>query len=572
MEPMMTKPLYKVRKINDLKELLDQCTALYSDEFAFMSKVDDKYVGTTYKKYKEDVYALGTMLAELGMKNEHIAVIGENRYEWCVTYMAVTCGGGVIVPLDKELPKPEIENLLNRSKAKVIVFSKKYREYVKEFMQTNKDLTIAIDMDSKVKEEGIYSFSELINQGIKAIESGNNEYGKTKIESTQLAGIFFTSGTTELAKGVMLSHKNLASNVMAGMALFKAQPGDRLLSILPIHHTYECTCEFLLMTFQGATIYFCEGLKHIQKNLQEAKPTIILVVPLILENMYNKIWKQIDKKGITKKVKLALSISNTLLKLNIDIRKKVFKDILDVFGGELNVAIAGAAAVNPEVLKGLRSFGIQTIQGYGLTESSPLAALNPVSAAKDAAIGLPMPESEMIIDNPDKDGIGEILIKSDSIMMGYYENKEATDAVLIDGWLHSGDIGYRDKDGYFYITGRKKNVIVTKNGKNIFPEEVESYMLKSPYISEIVVYGKDVPNDLETKVCAIIVPDYEEIKKALGKEELSSEEVRELIDEEVKKGNKQMPLYKMVREFEIRETEFEKTTTKKIKRSLAFKK
>lgn len=572
MEPMMTKPLYKVRKINDLKELLDQCTALYSDEFAFMSKVDDKYVGTTYKKYKEDVYALGTMLSELGMKNEHIAVIGENRYEWCVTYMAVTCGGGVIVPLDKELPKPEIENLLNRSKAKVIVFSKKYREYVKEFMQTNKDLTIAIDMDSKVKEEGIYSFSELINQGIKAIESGNNEYGKTKIESTQLAGIFFTSGTTELAKGVMLSHKNLASNVMAGMALFKAQPGDRLLSILPIHHTYECTCEFLLMTFQGATIYFCEGLKHIQKNLQEAKPTIILVVPLILENMYNKIWKQIDKKGITKKVKLALSISNALLKLNIDIRKKVFKDILDVFGGKLNVAIAGAAAVNPEVLKGLRSFGIQTIQGYGLTESSPLAALNPLSAAKDAAIGLPMPESEMIIDNPDKDGIGEILIKSDSIMMGYYENKEATDAVLIGGWLHSGDIGYRDKDGYFYITGRKKNVIVTKNGKNIFPEEVESYMLKSPYISEIVVYGKDVPNDLETKVCAIIVPDYEEIKKALGKEEVTNEEVRELIDEEVKKGNKQMPLYKMVREFEIRETEFEKTTTKKIKRSLAFKK
>lgn len=573
MEPMMTKPLYKVRKINDLKELLDQCTALYSDETAFMSKVNDKYVGTTYKKYKEDVYAFGTMLSELGMKNEHIAVIGENRYEWCVTYMAVTCGGGVVVPLDKELPKPEIENLLKRSKAKVIVFSKKYREYVKEFLQANdNELTIAIDMDSKIKEEGIYSFSELINQGIKAIDSGNNEYGKTKIDSNQLAGIFFTSGTTELAKGVMLSHKNIASNVMAGMALFKAQPGDRLLSILPIHHTYECTCEFLLMTFQGATIYFCEGLKHIQNNLQEAKPTILLVVPLILENMYNKIWKQIEKKGITKKVKLALLVSNMLLKLNIDIRKKVFKDILNVFGGELNVAIAGAAAINPEVLKGLRSFGIQTIQGYGLTESSPLAALNPLSAAKDAAIGLPMPDSQMIIDNPDKDGIGEILIKSDSIMMGYYENKEATDTVLIDGWLHSGDIGYRDKDGYFYITGRKKNVIVTKNGKNIFPEEVESYMLKSPYISEIVVYGKDVPNDLETKVCAIIVPNYEEIKKALEKEEVSKEEVEKLIDEEVKKGNKQMPLYKMVREFEIRENEFEKTTTKKIKRNLAFKK
>lgn len=572
MEPMITKPIYKVRKINDLKELLDQCTALFSDEIAFMSKVDDKYVGTTYKKYKEDVYALGTMFTKLGIKNEHIAVIGENRYEWCVTYMATTCGGGVIVPLDKELPKSEIENLLKRSKAKAIVFSKKYREYVKEFKKNNENLMFAIDMDSKVKEEGIYSFTELIDDGIKLISSGNNEFGKTKIDSTQLAGICFTSGTTELAKGVMLSHKNITSNVMAGMALFKAGPGDRLLSILPIHHTYECTCEFLLMTFQGATIYFCEGLKHIQKNLQEAKPTILLVVPLILENMYNKIWKQIDKKGITKKVKTALSISNFLLKLNIDVRKKLFKDILTVFGGELKVAIAGAAAVNPEVLKGLRGFGITTIQGYGLTESSPLAALNPVTKAKDAAIGIPMPDSLMVIDNPDKDGIGEILIKSDSIMMGYYENQEATDAVLINGWLHSGDIGYRDKDGYFYITGRKKNVIVTKNGKNIFPEEVESYMLKSPYISEIVVYGKDVPDDLETKVCAIIVPNYEEIKKDLQKEEISSEEVEKLIDEEVKKGNKQMPLYKMVREFEIRETEFEKTTTKKIKRNLAFKK
>lgn len=572
MEPMITKPIYKVRKINDLKELLDQCTALFSDEIAFMSKVDDKYVGTTYKKYKEDVYALGTMFTKLGIKNEHIAVIGENRYEWCVTYMATTCGGGVIVPLDKELPKSEIENLLKRSKAKAIVFSKKYREYVKELKKNNENLMFAIDMDSKVKEEGIYSFTELIDDGIKLISSGNNEFGKTKIDSTQLAGICFTSGTTELAKGVMLSHKNITSNVMAGMALFKAGPGDRLLSILPIHHTYECTCEFLLMTFQGATIYFCEGLKHIQKNLQETKPTILLVVPLILENMYNKIWKQIDKKGITKKVKTALSISNFLLKLNIDVRKKLFKDILTVFGGELKVAIAGAAAVNPEVLKGLRGFGITTIQGYGLTESSPLAALNPVTKAKDAAIGIPMPDSLMVIDNPDKDGIGEILIKSDSIMMGYYENQEATDAVLINGWLHSGDIGYRDKDGYFYITGRKKNVIVTKNGKNIFPEEVESYMLKSPYISEIVVYGKDVPDDLETKVCAIIVPNYEEIKKDLQKEEISSEEVEKLIDEEVKKGNKQMPLYKMVREFEIRETEFEKTTTKKIKRNLAFKK
>lgn len=571
MEPIMTKPIYTVRKINDLKELLDQACALFSEENAFMSKVDNKYVGTTYKKYKEDVYALGTMFMNLGVKNEHIAVIGENRYEWCVTYMATTCGGGVIVPLDKELPKNEIENLLKRSKAKVIVFSKKYREYVKEFMKDNTNLTIAIDMDAKVKEEGIYSFSEIIDEGAKLINSGNNEYGKTEIDTNQLAGIFFTSGTTDLAKGVMLTHKNITSNVMAGMAMFKAEPGDRLLSILPIHHTYECTCDFLLMTFMGACVCFCEGLKHISKNLQEVKPTIVLVVPLILENMYNKIWDNIAKKGITKKVKLALGISNVLLKFNIDVRKKLFKDVLAAFGGELRLAVAGAAAVNPEVLKGLRGFGITTIQGYGLTESSPLAALNPVQRPKDAAIGLPMPEVKMVIDNPDDKGIGEILIKSDSIMLGYYENKEATDAVLIDGWLHSGDVGYRDRDGYFYITGRKKNVIVTKNGKNVFPEEVESYIGKSPYILETVVYGKDIPDELETKVCAIVVPNYEEINKFFNKDEVSDEEVYKLIDEEIKKYNKQMPLYKMVREFEIRKEEFEKTTTKKIKRNKIVK-
>lgn len=571
MEPMMTKPIYTVRKISDLKELLDQATALFSEETAFMTKVDGEYVGTTYKKYKEDVYALGTMFMDFGVGKEHIAVIGENRYEWCVTYMATTCGGGVIVPLDKELPKDEIENLLKRSKSKVIVFSKKYREYVKEFMKTNENLTIAIDMDSKVKEEGIYSFSELIESGIKLMNSGNNEYGKTEIDTNQLAGIFFTSGTTDLAKGVMLSHKNLTSNVMAGMAMFKAEPGDRLLSILPIHHTYEGTCDFLLMTFMGAAVCFCEGLKHISKNLQEVKPTIVLVVPLILENMYNKIWDNIAKKGMTKKVKIALCVSNALLKFNIDVRKKLFKDVLQAFGGELRLAVAGAAAVNPDVIKGLRGFGITTIQGYGLTESSPLAALNPVQRPKDAAIGLPMPEVQMVIDNPDDKGIGEILIKSDSIMMGYYENKEATDAVLIDGWLHSGDVGYRDKDGYFYITGRKKNVIVTKNGKNVFPEEVESYIGKSPYILETVVYGKDIPDEMETKVCAIVVPNYDEIKAFLKKEEVSDEEVYNLIDTEIKKYNKQMSSYKIVREFEIRKEEFEKTTTKKIKRNKIIK-
>lgn len=574
MEPMMTKALFSSRIIHHLKDMLDQTVALHSDKIAFVLRDEKGYnKEITFRKYKEDIYSLGTALMDLGIGKEHIAVIGENRYEWCATYMAVTCGGGVIIPLDKELPKIELINLLKRSHSKGIVFSGKFRDVMKEVMPECPELKFAINMDAKVDEsDSLLSYENMLKKGKRIIDDGNESYQRIKIQEDQLAGIFFTSGTTDLAKGVMLTHKNLASNVMGGAALFEITPKDRLLSILPIHHTYEGTCGFLLMNSQGATIYFCEGLKHISKNMQEVKPTIVLVVPLILENMYKKIWAQIDKKGIRKKVKFALGLSNLLLKFNVDIRRKLFKDIIAGFGGEVKTFIAGGAAIDPAILKGIRAFGINAVQGYGLTESSPLAALNPISDPEDAAIGLPLPDTYMDIFEPDEKGIGEIRIKSDSIMKGYYENKEATDAVLKDGWLYSGDIGYRDKRGYFYITGRKKNVIVTKNGKNIFPEEVESYINKSPYILESVVYGKDLPKENETKVCAIVVPNYEEIKTFLNKTELEAEEVRNLIDQEIRKYNNQMSTYKMVKEFEIRETEFEKTTTKKIKRKDALKK
>lgn len=574
MEPMMTKGLFSSRIIHNLKDMLEQTVALHSDRVAFKLRDDKGYNNEiTFRKYKEDVYNLGTGIMDLEIGKEHIAVIGENRYEWCVTYMAVTCGGGVIIPLDKELPKPELINLINRSHSKAIVYSGKYHEIMKEILKECSELKYAINMDSKVDEsETLLSFENLMKKGKSIRDGGNEKYQRVKIDDDQLAGIFFTSGTTDLAKGVMLTHKNLASNVMGAATLFEVTPKDRLLSILPIHHTYEGTCGFLLMNSQGATIHFCEGLKHISKNMLEVKPTIVLVVPLMLENMYRKVWTQIDKKGIRKKVKFALGLSNLLLKFNIDVRRKLFKDIIAAFGGEIKTFVAGGAAADPELLKGFREFGINAVQGYGLTECSPLAALNPVPDPEDAAIGLPLPDTYMDIFEPDEKGIGEIRIKSDSVMKGYYENKEATDAVLIDGWLHSGDIGYRDKRGYFYITGRKKNVIVTKNGKNIFPEEVEAYINKSSFILESVVYGKDLPKENETRVCAIVVPNYEEIKKFLNKQEPTTDEVYNLIDSEIKKYNKQMSTYKMVKEFEVRENEFEKTTTKKIKRRDALKK
>ena len=421
-------------------------------------------------------------------------------------------------------------------------------------------------MDLMKDDDNVLSFRELIKKGIELIKKGDKKYVDAKIDPEVMAALFFTSGTTDLAKGVMLSHKNLVSDVVLSTSVFEVHPEDRVLSILPMHHTYECTCGFLVMIYSGVCISFCEGLKHIVPNLKEVKPTILLVVPLLLENMYNKIWANIKKNNLEFKVKMGMAISNVLSKFNINVKKKLFGQILDTFGGELRVAIAGGAAVDPKVLKGLRAFGISTLQGYGLTESSPIAALNQLENYRDASIGLPLPEVYIDIYEPDENGIGEIRLKGPTVMMGYYEDEEQTNKVLKDGFFYTGDIGYMDKDGFFYITGRKKNVIVTKNGKNIFPEEVELYLNRSPYILESIVIGKD-NKDEDIEVYAIIVPNMEEIAKLLNKENVEKEEIRDIIDKEVKKVNKQMPPYKVVRDFEIRETEFEKTTTKKIKRS-----
>lgn len=563
----MTKPLYERRKITDLRDMLNQSVELFADYPAFNLKKNGEYSPVTYKQFKEHVDGLGTAFVDMGLHGEKVAVIGENRYEWCTTFLAVTNGVGVIVPLDKELPANEIEHLLVRSKAKAIVFSGKYRKTIEEIKAKLDTLQILVDMDLQEDDGDIHAFYNLVKKGNELIKNGNRKYLEAEINAEEMAGLFFTSGTTDLAKGVMLSHKNLASDMYLATSVLNVQHGERVLSILPMHHTYECTCGFLLMIYIGATIAFCEGLKHISNNLKEVRPTVLLVVPLLLETMYKKVWATIEKKNMTAKVKFALGLTDFLKIFGINLKKKLFKDILEAFGGEIKYAIAGGAAIDPEVLKGLKRFGIVTIQGYGLTESSPIAALNQEHNNRDSAIGLPLPEMQLEIVDPDKDGIGEIKIKGPNIMMGYYEDPELTATVLKDGWFYSGDIGYEDKDGFFYITGRKKNVIITKNGKNVFPEEVEAYLNKSPYILESMVVEKETKDEEDVKLYGIIVPNYDEIKKLWNKEELDKEEVRKLIAEEVRKANRQMPIYKAVKDFEVRETELIKTTTKKIKRS-----
>ncbi|MCX7922513.1 MAG: AMP-binding protein [Clostridia bacterium] len=566
---MENKAIYTVRDITNLKDMLEQSAKLFGDRDAFLIKnSDSSYTGIKYTEFKTDVDALGTALIDLGLKDSYIAVIGENRYEWCVTYLATVNGTGVIVPLDKELPQAEIENLLSRSGASAIVFSGKYEKEIQAISSTLPTVKYFINVDAKQDENFYLSFKQLINKGKKLLAKGNKSFINAQIDEEKMSILLFTSGTTDLAKGVMLSHKNICSNVMAVCSTIYLDCNDSALSILPLHHTYECTCGFFVMIYNGCTVSFNEGLKHIAKNLKETKPTLLFMVPLILESMYKRIWDQASKKKSVKfKLKIALSISNLLYnRLGIDVRRKLFKQIHENIGGRVRLIISGAAAINPEVSKGFRAMGIQVLQGYGLTECSPIVTVNREQSFRHESAGLALPGVDVKINNPNSDGIGEIVVKGPNVMLGYFKNETATQKVLKDDWFYTGDLGHMDSSGFVYITGRQKNVIVTKNGKNIFPEEVEAYLNNSPYIKESLVWGKDDEDSGETYVTAQIVPDYDAINQKLNVTDVSQEDVFKIINNEVKSINKNIPLYKRIRHFTIRESEFAKTTTKKIKR------
>lgn len=564
----LTKPYYEKREITDFKDLLNQSVSIYGNKNAFSVKgIMGEYTGIKYRELKRDIDAIGTEFVNMGLKHEKIAVIGENRYEWCLTYLAVTCGTGTIVPLDKELPVNELRYLLEVSKVKAVVFSNKMKDKLAEAVVGLKDIKYFINMDITDDAEGCLSFPKLKKKGNDLIKIGDKKFINAKVNPDEPTILLFTSGTTGLAKGVMLSQRNICADIVATSSVVNVTEDDINLSILPLHHTYECTVSFLLMLYNGVTTSFCEGLKHMVQNLKEVRPTVMLAVPLIYESIYKKVWETAKKNGKLNKLKTGLKISKLAGMVKVDVRKKLFKEVLEAFGGDrMRLAIAGGAASKPEVLKGLQDLGFLVIQGYGLTEASPIVFVNHVQKFKNDSIGLPLPGIEVKIIEPDSNGVGEIWIKGPIVMKGYYENKEATDKTLKDGWLNTGDLGYKDKEGYYYITGRKKNVIVTKNGKNIFPEEVEAYLNESEYIKECVVYGKEVENEIEPKVCAIVVPDYDAIRRDTEQFNMSEEELRKVIETEVKKANRKMPSYKYVKEFEIQEKEFTKTTTHKIKR------
>ncbi len=565
----MNKPLYEVREFHNFRELLNQSEALYGNSPAFKIKNQiGQILDISYTRFKGDVEALGTALLNLGLDGAKIAVAGMNSYKWCMSYLAIGCGVGVVVPTDKELPIDDILNVLTVSESKAIIFDKKFGEKLLEHRDRLPKGLILISMEQQKDKDGILSFDLLLNSGYHLIGKGYSDYLDRDVEGYKMTVLLFTSGTTGMSKAVMLSADNICSDVRAIMGFVNINKGERILSILPIHHTYECTVTFLCCIYGGVTICFCDGLRYITKNLEEYKPNILIVVPLVLEKFYKRIMKAIEKeRGGVAKVALGSAITKVAGAARLDVSNLFFGKIKKAFGGSIRLIISGAAGIEPEIIRNMNRFGIQTFQGYGLTECSPIVICNSDKDNKYDSIGKPIPYVEAKIINPDENGIGEICVKGPMVMLGYYKDPEATKAAFdYNGWYHTGDLGRTDKDGHYYICGRCKNVIVTTNGKNVYPEELESMLLKENAVKECIVMGREDERG-NTIVFARIFPDLKAIGETYGNRNITDKEISKAVSDAVKSVNSQVVSYKAVKRFEIVNKEFEKTTTSKIKRN-----
>ena len=560
-------------KFTDLKDMLNQTGEVYGDRpaYIFKTKEKGKFRTITHKEFRENINALGTTLIQMGLKDKRIALISENRYEWELSYLAVASGVGVIVPLDKALPDNELESLILRSQVEAIIYSSKYDVIMNTLREKkNTNLKYFISMDLEENTQGIYAEKALVEKGKKLLTDGNKTYIDAKIDSEKMGIMLFTSGTTAMSKAVMLSHKNLVTNVMDIIQRFDLTDEDRFLSFLPLHHVFECTVGFLYPISIGGSIAFCEGVKHMAENIKEFEITAMISVPAVFDIIYRKVMKTIEKKGKLANLEKGKKVSQFLLKMKIDLRKQLFKEVHESLGPKLKLVVTGGAALDPETEKGFNDLGFDVEQGYGLTETAPVIAAETPKCRRLGSIGKKFPSVEVKIDDPDEEGIGELMAKGPSIMLGYYENEEATKSALeSDGWFHTGDLARIDKDGYIYISGRKKSVIVLNNGKNVFPEEIETLLNKVEGIKETFVFEKK-EDDGDVKVCVEIVYDKELIKELYNIE--GEENIKEFLWDKVKEVNKLMPKYKYVREMVITEEPLIKTTTLKIKRHEELKK
>ena len=547
----------------NIKEIVYNSAKKFAENVAFVikhknEKKEVSYESITYKKLLQDVNEFGTKLYDMGLKNKRVAIVGRNRYEWVVAHLSNLLGGIVSIPLDKELQVDELESCLERSKADVVVFDEKYIDNIEKIKQNGK--TNLQEYVCMTEQEGYKNFWTLKKEGAEILKNGNNEYVNCEIDNDKMAILLFTSGTTSKSKAVMLSNTNIASNVYAMLLVEDMRPTDNNLAFLPFHHIFGSTCMIVMIAI-GAKTAFPDGLRYVAQNLKEYQISLFVGVPLLVEAIYKNIEKEIEKKGKTKLINNAKKLSNCLLKLHIDIRRKLFKDVIDALGGRMRFIISGGAPLDKKVAQGFNELGIEVVQGYGLTETSPVVAIGNKKYHKTGSIGKCVPSDEVKLLDVNKDGIGELAVKGPNVMLEYYENKEATEKVLKNGWFQTGDLARIDEEGYIFICGRKKSVIVLKNGKNIFPEEMETLINKEDGVEESFIFGKPIskdPNDI--KIFVKIVYNKESFE---GKTET---EIKEYFNEKIKSINKTMPHYKAIRGIIISDKPLIKTTTNKIKR------
>ena len=560
----MSKRLYDYLKITDLKDMLNKTKKLYGEKIAYQIKTENgKYKTFTHSEVREMVDALGTALISLGLKGKRIAIIGENRYEWQIAYLSIVCGTGIVVPLDKSLPENELNDLIERSEVEAIFYSKKYEEALEKIKYSTKNkLKHLIAMDLSFHKEGVYSQEELIQTGRKLIQTGDKEFINSKIDPNEMSIMLFTSGTTSKSKVVALSHKNICSNLMDIGSVLDVTSEDTLLSVLPIHHVFECTVGFLFSLYKGAKTVFCDGLRYVVDNLNEYHVTVMACVPAIYERIFMMIRKQLEKQG---KLQTILENEEKYRFASMEEKKKVFKEIHDMLGGKVKLFISGAAALDYKIEEKYRLLGINIVQGYGLTETSPVVAIGTNKYYKTGSIGKTVPSVEAKLVDVNSEGVGELIVKGPSIMLGYFGNSKATKEVMDGDWFHTGDLAKIDDEGYIYICGRKKSVIVLKNGKNIFPEEMENLVNKIEGVKESFIFGKKQSEDEnDIKINVKIVYD-EEIVKYVYKVE-TEDEIKDVLSKKIKEINQTMPMYKAIRGIILTKEPLIKTTTNKIKR------
>ena len=559
----MSEKLYKYHEVKDLKDMLKKSGEKYGDKIAYKIKKDNQYKTYTHKQIRQMINCLGTRLIDLGLKDKRIAVIGENRYEWEVAYLSIVCGTGIVVPLDKSLPQNELEKVIERSEVEAIFFSDKYMESLKTIVGRGiGKIKTLISMDLEHHTEGIYSQKELIKEGKKLIDEGDTNFIDAVIDNEKMSIMLFTSGTTSDSKIVALSHKNLVSNLMDIASVLDINSNDVFLSFLPLHHVFECTVGFLFSLYVGAQTVFADGIRYIVENLREYKVSVMASVPAIYERIFKIIRREISKSDNLEEI---LENEEKYKNSSMEEKKKVFRNIHDMLGGNIKLLISGAASLDKEIEEKYRKLGLNLVQGYGLTETSPVIGIGNKKYYKVGSIGKTVPSVEAKVIDCNKEEIGELIVKGPNIMIGYYKNKEATKKAIVDGWFYTGDLAKIDDEGYIFICGRKKNVIVLKNGKNIYPEEMENLINKIEGVEESFVYGRPLSDDRENiKIYAKIVYDEEIVKNAYKVK--NKKEIHDEIAKKIREINSLMPKYKAIRGFSLTKEPLIKTTTNKLKR------